>query len=403
MNLTTLLKIATSAFSHSMHFVLFAALLLSAWAAPARLGHDCKQNMGRPCSGEEARRVLLDVPPGAAAIHLNQTLLAIRWLAVDTTTRLVINPALVVHNGTLHAFARLFLSNHTEPMTVCPNNTLYRAMACPNNMTYGLSAIVSFDLSPQLRPATVVSMLPHPHTFNFTRSVMLKEIYLGAEDPRTMTWGTDAYIVFTASPIADKWVTRAQRRMFAQMVLPVVGGIVMLDIGSSELKEKNWAPIGNISANEYLYSRFVDPHELVACNRAGRCRTAATTNRTEFFARFKSTHMVDEIHLGTNAVRVSDQYYGAILHAVQKETKHLRRYLNIPYLFDAVHPWSIRRVAPHPLNLPTAPYRSRFAFSTGLAYVDGRLVVSYNIDDKTSSFFVTTADEVFANTVAVVQ
>ena len=64
----------------------------------------------------------------------------------------------------MHAFAWLFLSNRTAPMTSCTHNTLSRAMVCPNSMSYGLSAIVSFDLCALLKSSC---------------SVELKEIYGG--------------------------------------------------------------------------------------------------------------------------------------------------------------------------------------------------------------------------------
>ena len=123
----------------------------------------------------------------------------------------------------------------------------------------------------------------------------------------------------------------------------------------------------------------------------------ASTNHTAFFDRFKKTHLIDNLHLATNAVRLSESYYGAIFHGQRKDPTPIltRSNLDFPYLFSAYPPYKIAFVAIAPLNLPFPDPTRQFKFSSGLSFIDGRLVVSYGINDSASRFFVDTVENIF--------
>ena len=68
-------------------------------------------------------------------------------------------------------------------------------------------------------------------------------------------------------------------------------------------------------------------------------------------------------------------------------------------MFEAKHPWKIVRVSKRPLQLPipkcNAIQQSCQALVTGLAFVDGKLIVSYSKNDENAKFYVSTAEKLF--------
>ena len=106
--------------------------------------------------------------------------------------------------------------------------------------------------------------------------------------------------------------------MHVQQVLPHPQAPIQLHapgIVSTSRTEKNWAPLADVwnvatLQWDHLFARFVDPHQVLQCNRAGHCIQAASTNNTAFFSAFKTKHGLFALHLGTNAVLVSPQRYG---------------------------------------------------------------------------------------------
>ena len=225
---------------------------------------------------------------------------------------------------------------------------------------------------------------------------------LGAQDARYFEWGAAIYLIFNAAIKTESG--RHIRAMHIQRLFPSLTGPVLLSgLQNQGDIEKNWSPIGPHTDStgrvngDYLFSRFVDPHEILRCNAVGACVVAATTNHSIFFNRFVKTHLIDKLHLGTNAVRVSEQYYGAIFHGVQYHPTAglIRNYMDFPYLFDAQPPYEIRYVASKPLVLPVENPNRQFAYSTGLSFIDGRLVVSYGVNDKSCNFFVDDVDSIF--------
>ena len=111
---------------------------------------------------------------------------------------------------------------------------------------------------------------------------------------------------------------------------------------------------------------------------------------------FKAKNDLKAIHLGTNAVRINSQYYLAIFHALR--TCCIRSYADYPYLVRASPPYDIVKVSRSPLKYePTQGGGFRFLFSSGLAFVDGRLVISYGYDDHHPNFHITSVEELTAD------
>ena len=296
------------------------------------------------------------------------------------------------------------------PWTSCPNDSMYRMHPCPpasSNVPDVINFNVFFSINAQGRLLSDVVAIDH----KFKPDSNGKIGWYGPHDPRFFTWGSDVYLAFNA-PTREHANSRGMwiHRLFPTQTEPVF----LTGFPSPQWYEKNWAPVGpyqgiidDCDDDEYLFTRFVEPHEVLRCNRAGNCKVAGSTSHAAFFERYKKTHLLRSLHLGTNAVRVSEKYYGAIFHGVQFTPGEYPKYQEIPYLFEAEAPYEIKYVTVKPLDLPRnvdgRDPSQMYTFSTGLTFVDGKLVVSYGIADNYSRFYVTTVDAVFGNLVALVE
>ena len=363
---------------------------------------------GQQCDSDACQESILALP-AQTDVHLDQkALVSFANFTFRVRRPVFTNPGLVVYNDAIHGVSRLLLRNGGKWKT-CPDNSMYRrAIPCPAQYSPRIvSFIAVFQLDSHLDLVNPVSSLPYD--IDIASAADRGEYQLGPEDPRIFTWGDDVYLVYNAPPSGEHWTEAGQRRMKLQRLFPSVLDPVDLVIPQPNLKEKNWAPIGPNDNNdeEFLFARFIDPHEILSCRRDGACQTVATTNHSVFFERFKKTHLSRALHLGTNVVRINDAYYGGIFHALQGggfgEHSGQRRYLNIPYLFDAHHPYEIKWVSARPLNLPTEPSARGFVFSTGLSFINDRLVIGYGVNDKSPSYFVDTVQSIFGNMGALVE
>ena len=165
----------------------------------------------------------------------------------------------------------------------------------------------------------------------------------------------------------------------------------------------NRCPIGEIWNNktgavDYLFARFIEPHQVLQCNKAGHCFEVASTSNAAYFDALVEKHQLEGIHLATNAVRISRRHYGALMHVMRKGKRDERQYMSIPYLIEAKHPYAIVGVGRKPLELPKpegVPFH--FFFTNALNWVDGKLLISYGFDDIEPRFYLATVDEVFGN------
>ena len=135
------------------------------------------------------------------------------------------------------------------------------------------------------------------------------------------------------------------------------------------------------------------------CNKTGFCFELASTSNAAYFKALVKRHRLEGIHLATNAVRLSEQFYGALMHVMRKGARDDRIYKSIAYLIEAKYPYAIVQVGRKPLALPkptNTPFH--FFFTSALCWVDGRLLISYGFDDIEPRFYVATADQVFGDT-----
>lgn len=85
---------------------------------------------------------------------------------------------------------------------------------------------------------------------------------------------------------------RVVRGMKIQRLFPTVGVMVDLDLGSDDQMqrtEKNWSPIIANGSQYYLFSRQIEPHEIVRCNTDGGCQKIAGSSNIDYFDKFKAT------------------------------------------------------------------------------------------------------------------
>jgi hypothetical protein len=187
--------------------------------------------------------------------------------------------------------------------------------------------------------------------------------------------------------------------MKMQRIFPLPGPVTELDFpGHMERTEKNWSPIWEDPASSeprFLFSRTVEPHQVVSCGINGTCAEAAVSSNPTFFDRFKSLWRLRALHLGTNAVKLPNGKFAAIFHGLVNGVA--REYLNFVYVFEGRTPWRILGVASKPLELPLGTIGSGFAWTSHLAWLDGKFAISYCVKDRTSSFFIVAVKTLLAD------
>ena len=219
---------------------------------------------------------------------------------------------------------------------------------------------------------------------------------LGPEDPRVFAWNGEVYAVYNAPPNHsgdDSGGHRIVRSMKLQRLFPDDGKITSLDLidGKMERYEKNWSPLApdpTAPDSRYLFSRNVEPHEVLSCSRLdGGCAATNKTENSPFWSKFMQLWGLRGLHLGTNAVALPNGKLVALFHGLPAGNS--RDYLNFVYVVEASAPHAIIGVGEEPLRLPLGTVGSTgYAFSSNLAWVDGMLVVSYGVKDRTSNFYV---------------
>ena len=387
----------------------------------------CRQNNGRNCSEHEANVTYL-VPELTGPVWFpdSKRILSTKaHFAANSfgTPWRFYNPGVAVFGGRIWVVMRCEAQGFFTHM--CPDDSLYRARACPRELIarhpyfiFNFVCMAHVDERFRIASPTVYAL---PHNLRYTAliealTVTQQEIDsrimpYGAGDARVFEWDHALYIAFHATPEPRDLVQGLHyNQMYIRQIKPVLSTPVQLrapGIINGTTWEKNWAPIDIIvnattGATDYLFSRFIEPHQIMQCSKAGVCTEVASTSHSEFFDDVLTRHQMKHYHLGTNAVRLSDEHYGAIFHVMTPGGKHSRKYHQIPYMFQARYPWSIVAVSRDPLKLPRSvgvPFHYHFA--SGLAFVDGKLVVSYGCDDERSKFFITSAEHVFGDMHAI--
>ena len=144
----------------------------------------------------------------------------------------------------------------------------------------------------------------------------------------------------------------------------------------------------------YLFATYVEPHEIVQCHMGmGECNVIASTSIKHMVSALLEKHNRTGVHLATNAIRLSNGQYGALMHLVRS----FRGYILFSYSFSSAYPYEITHVGQSAIQLPTPVSKADFVFVTALMYVDGKIVVSYGVEDRYANFFVTDEAELFGD------
>ena len=366
----------------------------------------CRQNGGRACTDYERRHPYL-LP---SLRHTQLTTLANSTDLVQLAGFLeefkaagdwvFINPAVLVYRGATWVFTRCFSNRYWRPPPAkCPDDSLYATRDCPPISIANFNFVCYGKVNKQLQMVSELKALPcqtHYDAFVAAPKSEGQYAYFGVEDPRAFMWGDDVYVAVNG-PLPPDRIKAGDayigRRMYIQRVFPAPAHdrlpLTVADDDSIQLKsyEKNWTPIGEVhnavtNSSDYLFARFVEPHQILQCNRKAECSVAASRSNKAYFDELKKRHSYNAFHLGTNAVRINDSHYLALFHGLKRMPEHDNApyYGDHFYVFESASPWSIVRVSRSPLRIEPSP-GFQFSFTNGLAYVDGRLAISYGVND----------------------
>ena len=186
---------------------------------------------------------------------------------------------------------------------------------------------------------------------------------------------------------------------------PTKDEVIDFHIDGGKMFEKNWSPIAPIGDDSFLFARLIDPSfQIVQCKFDGSCsKEAATTTHIPVLKRLADQFNIQVFHLATGAIRIDDTHFGAIFHGKYSNpaNSYNMRYYVFPYIFEVTHPWRITSIATVPLELPVPEghpvHEYTIIYACGLKYVDGRVVISYSVDDSIGGFIVMSVQDVFSN------
>lgn len=136
----------------------------------------------------------------------------------------------------------------------------------------------------------------------------------------------------------------------------------------------------NFSELLYLFARFIEPFEIIACWKNGSCFELATSSSQLFFSTLKQENNYNDFHLATNAIRVSESPYCAIFHALRLPAEFSiagRFYAAYVYFFQAKPSYAIEYVSHTPLQLSKVglipQLQDALVRISSLTWVDGRI------------------------------
>ena len=396
-----------------MHaFAWRASILVLALSAACSLASaTCRQNQGRPCTSAELSHPLLSptLASGPLPFPTSKELRSRFDLAKQTDFKIwrFINPAICVHDGALWALIRMWANGPKAP-TVCPDNNPTAARQCPSTPPVNaVSFTTLLRLGKTFDDVVQIDALPYDLPYDAVHEGFEKHkaklrfaLNFGPEDPRAFTWDGEIYMAFNALSNTEVLEAHFGRRMHVQRVFPSISAPVQLrpwHHPHGQQWEKNWAPISEVASHngisDYLFARFLEPHQILQCNHLGKCKEAASTSQKAYFESLKARNNCSiAFHLGTNAVRINETHFGAIMHQGCQQ-----KYFNFPYLFEAKHPWSVAAVSTQPMDIQSVLPKdlASHVFVSGLSFVDGRLVVAYGDSNQEPRFVLLSVNEVF--------
>ena len=390
-----------------------AAGLVLALACLVVAALECRQGGGRLCTDHEHTHPYLNANligdvllPDSSAI-LASAPFATRHAVFSLTASL---HTVLPYDGMLLAF--LSVTAACTNCNKCPDDSLGVLKECKmdNNAEYSFHTVAYVEVTGAFGIDGHVVTVPVDFQFEALNTGhynlnQAKSRHFGQHGVRVFAWDDGVYLLIEdrsvdAATHVIKHVTTVQR------VLPSVAQAVEMQVSQSQLLSEHhrWTPIdqthnASTGRSDYLFASSIEPHQIVQCSRDGQCAEAAVTSHATFMKQFSDQHDGLTLKVGSNAVRVSEMHYGAILNA-EHGTYPDQTMQHFAYMFEAKHPWPIVKVSKRPLPTP-ACQAGKPALCiwkvTGLTFVDGKLVVSYSQGDADTKVHISTVDEIFAD------
>ncbi|EDQ85248.1 uncharacterized protein MONBRDRAFT_29395 [Monosiga brevicollis MX1] len=301
-------------------------------------------------------------------------------------THRLFNPTFVVTPSApdgmleLRLFARFLGNNGSNTFQRCPLYDLHSSTPCPRQDLNGMSFITTCRLDAELRCIESLSVLPYNLSWSFAHYPKWK-IY-GPEDQRSFVVGDRAFLTYNAPPRNPKPPPLDVRRiMKVQQVYPRLLEPVDLVYSGTTKTEKNWSPLRfDTKANEMLFSRFIEPHQVMGCQlQTGVCHEVATFESQHILADVKRAVKIESFHLATNTVPLSPTEHVGILHG---RTSSFGYYVPLPYIVEVVPPFRVLGMARQKLRLPQESDSSRVYMHSLFQLNATHLILGYNVGDQ---------------------
>ena len=160
-------------------------------------------------------------------------------------------------------------------------------------------------------------------------------------------------------------------------------------------------PVDGHDSTEYMFAYSIQPRIVIKCSKIdGKCTVVSSLPDNPKVAEFMKPHQFRELHLATNAVRLSPTQFGALLHGRPPYAVHA-------YTFSALPPYEVLEIRSTPIVLAETTCLDQINYAEQLTFVDGQLVISFTIHcfklDKTDAiaFYVASVDDIFRDMVDV--
>ena len=396
-------------------FTIALAVACLSTSASARV---CKQGAGRLCTDQERSHPYLNTSmagvvslPDSATISRSSKFANYGFRSYTSTL-----PAVVPYGGSIFAVFRMTgTCESKKPCKLCPDNSLYAVKDCktaPHTkyMQFHFAAYAKLDSMFGIDGE--VKSLPFDTQYDAFKSSYydLKRTsthHYGIDDMRVFTWDDGVYLAMVDRRLDTQQRTFAYAMMVQHIFTSTSESPVEMHFDTVSASELQWTAIDQIynnstGRNDYLFTRSIEPHQIIQCSHDGQCIEAAITSHATYFKQLSERRGGLAFKAASNAVRVNDKYYGAIVSGVPYDKASGVTVQHYAYMFEAKHPWSIVKVARQPLQLPTPicqKHRICQAHVTGLTFVDGKLVISYHSESELDNlkFMISAYDVIFSD------
>ena len=393
-----------------------AALLALANLSLALL--TCRQDFGRECSKHERTHLYLEFGLAGAVqfSNISKMIQSARFTSTKFLYNSTGHAATVSHNGSLYALFTLG-GSCSNCGTACPDNSPHASKECKTvgGQRYHMGFVGYSKVNSEFGIDGDVHAFPFDLHFGaietrFYLPTHATHHHFGVHDFRVFVWDQTVCLLVLNQKLGDQTaiehVMTVQRIFTAMPMTESVDLHMQTDSQHKEHHSHQWIPIDqtrniNTGQIDFLFAQSIEQHQIAQCSHVGLCFKAAMTSNTMIFGKLKAQFGNNlQFQLGTNAVRVNETCFGAILNAENGKDKKM---LHFAYLFQAQHPWAIVGLGSKPLDILPKPACHPADPSlcvtrvTGLTFVDGKLVISYSESEFKPKFFIVTVEELFEN------